>query len=1406
MRPAMTALAPGIAVLLALAAYGCGQDPAATAPPRLGATMTPAPTEPPVIASAAPAATPTPSTRAMPAATQTSHPTPVSTVTPARGATAQTSHPTPVSAVTPARGAAQDRPRDVGRFGLFPGPGSAAYGGGDSPRVEDVLEKGLYAVGITPVHIAFLGTADAGSVRCDWRGEAMTREQRDSSIRFWLGLGDDAPLPSASDAEAQFLYHIDQMSPIYRDAQRARFLSIARGGLSNEHVFLACYVDYAASEYVLGAGPKKLTVAYDSLSETVSYDVYKRSHEAGRFGHQPLMSKAEYDVWIDTRVEAVEELLRSTLEGQEGVVFLAPMGAHHAIAVEAWQAVAQWDVQRSGTSTVTAVRYGAHQGDPEHTQTLDMLKARIASSSAATTTPSGGASGSSSTSTPQRVATVGGLTAYYKSIGAYGFIGPYTTTSTGASGASGQSASSTGPSFTPAQPPPVYAPRPSGLTATTTAGASQDSASLAWSAVSGASGYHVQHRVSGGAGPWTSASRTVSGTSHTVSGLWCGKTHDFRVGAYGDGTTRNARAGLWSETATTTMAACAPQKPRFATSSYAFEVSAAAATGTAVGVASAFDVNGDVVSYSLSGAGAAKFSVNASGTIAVASSLTADVGKSHTLTVGASDGVSGTATVTATVAVRAPTCSDGTAVARPRFNYWLVSDCKALLDMKGALAGTSTLGWSAYAPITGWTGVTVTSTPRRVTGLSLSGQGLNGTVPPEIWKLSRLRTLDLSSNRLTGAIPRELEYLTDLSSLRLGGNLLTGCAPSALRAASSTDVGAPGLAYCAPRFASSTYAFSVNEDAAVNSVVGRVSATDPDPQDTVTYTITAGNAEGAFALGTGTTSTPITVAAALDYETTKSYTLTLQASDGNGGVGTTTVSITVTDVVDTLPPPAAPAGLTASASGGTAVGLSWSSVTGADRYRVERRGASGTIWTTEDANVTSTAYTVSGLTCGTAYDFRVGAQGDGRTHSGWSASYATTTATTAVCGNSPPRFATSTYSFSVSENAATSTVVGTVSATDPDANDTLSFSITAGNAAGKFAIGSGTTSTPIKVAVVLDYETTKSYTLTLQVSDGKGGTATTTVSITVTDVADTPPDAPSGLTASVSGGTVVDLTWNAVAGADRYRVDRRGASTTTWTAVTSSATSTAYTVPGLTCATAYDFRVGAHGDGKTRLGWSASYTTTTATTAACSNNAPRFASSTYSFSVAENASTNTVVGRVSATDPDASDTLSYSITAGNDAGKFALGTGTTSTPITVAAALDYETTQSYTLTLQASDSNGGTATTSVSITVTDVADTLPPAPSSLTASVLGTAVMLSWKAPDDPTVTGYRIIRETNVVGIGPSSVHVIDTGSTATTYIDVNVSPGTSYSYAVMAINAAGVGPRTPFVTVTVPGQGRNR
>lgn len=80
------------------------------------------------------------------------------------------------------------------------------------------------------------------------------------------------------------------------------------------------------------------------------------------------------------------------------------------------------------------------------------------------------------------------------------------------------------------------------------------------------------------------------------------------------------------------------------------------------------------------------------------------------------------------------------------------------------------------------------------------------------------------------------------------------------------------------------------------------------------------------------------------------------------------------------------------------------------------------------------------------------------------------------------------------------TVAGTVSATDDD-SPTLVFTITAGNDAGLFSIGSATG--VIKVASSLDYESAPSHILTVSVSD-LALTATATVTIDVIDVFEPP--------------------------------------------------------------------------------------------------------------------------------------------------------------------------------------------------------------------------------------------------------------------------------------------------------------
>jgi hypothetical protein len=86
-------------------------------------------------------------------------------------------------------------------------------------------------------------------------------------------------------------------------------------------------------------------------------------------------------------------------------------------------------------------------------------------------------------------------------------------------------------------------------------------------------------------------------------------------------------------------------------------------------------------------------------------------------------------------------------------------------------------------------------------------------------------------------------------------------------------------------------------------------------------------------------------------------------------------------------------------------------------------------------------------------------------------------------------------SFAIDENSGNGSSVGMVAATDAEGN-TLSFSITGGNTGGAFAINSGTGAITVANSQALDFETTPSFALTVQVSDGAlTDTATITVNL-----------------------------------------------------------------------------------------------------------------------------------------------------------------------------------------------------------------------------------------------------------------------------------------------------------------------
>ena len=96
----------------------------------------------------------------------------------------------------------------------------------------------------------------------------------------------------------------------------------------------------------------------------------------------------------------------------------------------------------------------------------------------------------------------------------------------------------------------------------------------------------------------------------------------------------------------------------------------------------------------------------------------------------------------------------------------------------------------------------------------------------------------------------------------------------------------------------------------------------------------------------------------------------------------------------------------------------------------------------------------------------------------------------------------------------------------------------------------------------------------------------------------------------------------------------------------------------------------------------------------------------------------------------------------------------------------------------------------------------PPAtPQGLTGTVDHDEVSLTWTDPSDAGITGYQILRRNRDVDApGQFQVHVDDTGSAATSYVDGEVEADTRYVYRIKAINEAGLSPQSDYFRADTP------
>jgi chitodextrinase len=268
----------------------------------------------------------------------------------------------------------------------------------------------------------------------------------------------------------------------------------------------------------------------------------------------------------------------------------------------------------------------------------------------------------------------------------------------------------------------------------------------------------------------------------------------------------------------------------------------------------------------------------------------------------------------------------------------------------------------------------------------------------------------------------------------------------------------------------------------------------------------------------------------------------------------------------------------------------------------------------------------------------------------------------------------------------------------------------------------------------------------------------------------TAPSVPQDLVATPTSSTAIDLNWSASTdnagggGVASYRVQRGGAT------IAGSVAGTSYSDSGLTANTTYSYTVSAVDVAANRSAESAAAQATTpaapadTTPPTVPGNFTATATSSTSISLSWTASTDNVA------------VTAYRVRRAGNATVIASPTGMSfadnnRTP---------STTYNYTLTaVDAAGNESSPAATASATTPAPPADTIPPTvPGNLQAlSTSTTAISLTWNASSDNVgVASYRVQRG----GV------TVAANVTNTSYSDTGLTPNTSYSYTVSAVDAA--------------------
>ena len=828
--------------------------------------------------------------------------------------------------------------------------------------------------------------------------------------------------------------------------------------------------------------------------------------------------------------------------------------------------------------------------------------------------------------------------------------------------------------------------------------------------------------------------------------------------SYTDGLGSNKSAQAVSDNA---VQAGANRPPEFDATTATREVPENTGANTNIGsLVTANDPDtGNTLTYSLEGTDAASFQiVSASGQIQTKTGVTYDYETTprYTVTVKANDSNGGTDTIDVTITVTNVN-EAGTVTLSPDQPSARAEITATLTDPDGGVTGTSWQWAKSSDGTTGWVNVG-TNSPSYTPVDDDMGHYLRATAS---------YTDDLGPNKSAQAVTAQ--------AVQAGANR-------------------------PPEFDAATATREIPENTEANTDIGGpVTATDPDDGDTLTYTL--GNV-GSESFSIDQSSGQLRTKAALDYETRASYNVTITATDPENASDTIDVTITVTNLDEdgavtlTDERPVVDTALTATLDDpDRASGITW--------QWARADSASGTF--TDIGGATTSSYTPSTGDVG-KYLQATASYTDG---------HGTGKSAQAVSANpvqAPPEFSSVTAIRSVAENTAAGINIGApVTATDADR---LTYTLGEPDEA-SFDIEPE--SGQLRTKEPLDYETKKSYEVTVTATDPSSLTASITVTITITNVEEAgtvtlspnQPTARSAITATLADpdGGVTGTSWQWAKSSD---------GSTGWTNF--GADSSSYTPPDTDMN--YYLRATAsytdgHGPNKR------AEAKTTQAVGAGTNRKPELGPTSTTRDVAENTAADQPVGAaVTANDLD-SDTLTYSL-SGADADLFTIDTGTGQIKVKTGTALDYEGTRnSYTVVVEVTDSknaDGDTDTTTtiddsiiVTINVTNVEEggtvtlsmTHPSARAEITATLTdpdGSVTNESWQWAKSSTAQGtYTNISDATSATYTPDDADVGEFLKATATYED---SRGSGKTAERVSDNAVGSGanraPEFPDTTAT--------